>query len=240
MATKTTSGLKNHIKSRFSEGKTHGTTEIFQLLEPTYGFDLNTIDAAMRGDEAALRTLGELGRQGRVTQEIMPLVVEQSLNAIKGTEVYNVGVSKIAVEGAKSKTKIDKASNQALLATQQYTHDQSLLALEYGQSLDSINAKSAQTREYLNLKHYVATYLQDIDHQYRILQETQRPVVKQFSEDERYGFAIAQHYLQHGDMSRPELVPHKQYELAPQTSTWGTFTSKLGDLAQAVKAGLGV
>lgn len=238
MATKQSSGLKNHIKNRQGE-KSHGTTALFQLLDSTYGFDLNTIDSVLKGDEAALKALGELGRQGRLTQELMPLVVESSLNAIKGTETYNTGISKIAVEGAKSKTKIDKAVNQALLANQQYTHDQSLMALEYNQGLESINEKALQTREYLQLKHYIATYLQDIDHQYRILSETQRPQLKQFTEDERWGMAIASHYLQHGERSNPELVPHKQYALAPEGSRWNGFVSTLGSFADKIKSGLG-
>ena len=239
MANKTSSGLKNHIKTRFKDNS-HGTTELFQILEPTFGFDLNTIDSAMKGDEASLKLLGELGRQGRMTQELMPLVVENSLNTIKGTQVYNEGISKIAVEGAKSKTRIDKASNNALLATQQYSQDQLLMNLEYNNSVLAINSKAEQTGEYLRLKHYVQTYLQDIDHQYRILAEVQRPALKQFTEDERYGFAIAQHYLQYGDNSKPELVPHKQYELAPQNSQWGEFTSKLSGLGQKVKSALGI
>lgn len=238
MATKQSSGLKNHIKARQGE-RTHGTSKLFQILDQTYGFDLNTIDSVLKGDESALKALGELGRQGRLTQELMPLVVESSLNAIKGTEVYNTGLSKIAVEGAKSKTKIDKSVNAALLANQQLTHDQSLMDLEYNQSLEAINEKALQTREYLQLKHYVQTYLQDIDHQYRILSETQRPILKQFSEDERYGFAIAQHYLQNGDNSRPELIPHKQYAIAPTGSRWEGFASTLSSFADKVKSGLG-
>lgn len=239
MATKQSSGLKNHIKTRYKEDS-HGTTKIFELLESTYGFDLNTIDNAMKGEEASLKALGELGRQGRTTQELMPLVVENSLNAIRGTQVYNEGISKIAVEGAKSKTKIDKAGNNALLAAQQYTVDQTLLGVEYNHALESLNVKADQTLEYLNLKHYVSTYLQDIDHQYRMLNETQKPMIKQFNEDERWGMAIAQHYLQYGDKSNPELVPHKQYELVAETNSWNDFSGKLSSLGSMLKSALGI
>ncbi len=195
--------LKNHIspKSRRING----------ILKGKFGFSLGDVDKALQGDKTALQAIGEAARQGQIAIELMPLLEEACTTIQKGTEQYNRSILNILKQGASSAINIDKAVSQAMLANQKYAHQRTELAGEFASNRTAENQRHNYAINYIQLKAYIDQYLAKVDGNAKLLEQTNRPEVKQFDEDNRYEMVAAKHLLQQGDNARLDLLPKREY-----------------------------
>jgi hypothetical protein len=228
--------LKNHVTPK--------AKRIGGILKGKYGLGLDTLNQALQGNQNALKQIGEAGRQGQLTQELMPLLEDAYINLIKGTEVYNKGVSNILKTGASSAISIDKSVMQAMLANQKYGNQRRELAAEFvsGKTAESIRHQYALN--YIQLKAYIDQYMQNVDGKSKLLEQANRPELKQIDEDSRYSFAVAKHLLANGDMAQVELLPRREYSTVTDTNSEGkksvvSFKEKLNQGFGKVISALG-
>jgi hypothetical protein len=208
--------IKNHVAPK--------AKRIGSILKGKYGLDLTALNAALQGDTKSLKMIGEAGRQGQLTQEMMPLLEEAYINLIKGTEVYNKGVSNILKQGASSAINIDKSVMQAMLANQKYGNQRKELAAEFATSKTAETVRHQYALNYIQLKAYIDQYMQRVDGNSKLLEQSNRPELKQIDEDSRYSSALAQHLLTHGDNAQIELLPHREYATVSDPNSDGSKT----------------
>lgn len=212
--------LKNHVDRK-------GTKRITGLLKGKFGLDLTDLNKALQGDQATLKMIGEAGRQGQLTQELMPLLEEAYINVIKGTEVYNKGVSNIVKQGANSAIAIDRSVSQVMLASQKYGNQRQELAAEFSTARTAETTRHQYAINYIQLKAYIEQHLMKVDGNAKLVDQANRPEVKQMAEDSRYELAAAKHLIENGDNARLDLLPQRQYVTVSEGNQSSSFKTSL-------------
>lgn len=195
--------LKNHVSPK--------VPTLNKVLQSQFGFSITDLDAALQGDQGKLKSIGEAARQGRITAEFMPLLEQACSNIIEGTAAYNVGTAKILAKGAKAAIQIDKASTQAILANQKYINDKAELKLDSQNQWKAEQARHQYQIDYIGLKSYIDFYITGVDNNARLIEQNNRPEIKQVGEDERYETLVAKELLTNGDAARTDLITRREY-----------------------------
>lgn len=181
------------------------------MLKGKFGLDLSDLDKALQGDKAALKAIGEAGRQGKQIQELMPLLAEAYSHLIKGTEEYNKGIAGIIKQGASSAIAIDKAGIQASLANQKYGNQRKESAAELLAGKEAEKTRHQYATNYIQLKAYIDQYMTTVDGDGRILDQTNRPQLRQIQEDTKFELNAAKALLSEGERARLEFIPRREY-----------------------------
>jgi hypothetical protein len=195
--------LKNHIAPK---GKL-----LTQALDRKFGVTLADFDRAIGGDIAAAQKIGELARQGRLSQELAPRLAQAYLEIINGSEAYNKATADILLQAGKSAIAIDKAGSQVMLGQQKYVHSRQELAQEFVIGKNSENSRHAYQMNYTQIKAYVDVHLTEVDRQTAILEQSNRPEIKQVAADEQYQQRTMNEALSKGETARYDLIPEKNY-----------------------------
>jgi hypothetical protein len=195
--------LRNHI---LPKGKL-----LTQVLGKKFGVTLADFDRAMGGDIAAAQKIGELARQGRLSQELAPKLAQAYLEIINGSEAYNKATADILLQAGKSAIAIDKAGSQVMLGQQKYVHSRQELAQEFVLGKNTENSRHAYQMNYTQIKGYVDAHLVGVDQQTAILEQSNRPEIKQVAADEQYQQRTMNEALSKGETARYDLIPEKNY-----------------------------
>ena len=211
--------LKNHIAPK---GKL-----LTQALDRKFGVTLADFDRAIGGDIAAAQKIGELARQGRLSQELAPKLAQAYLEIINGSEAYNKATADILLQAGKSAIAIDKSASQVMLGQQKYAHSRQELAQEFVIGKNTENSRHAYQMNYTQIKGYVDAHLVGVDRQTAILEQSNRPEIKQIAANEQYQQKTMNEALNKGENARYDLIPEKDYR-----------TGIMGKIA-SIKAALG-
>ena len=195
--------LRNHI---LPKGKL-----ITQVLGKKFGVTLSDFDKAMGGDIAAAQKIGELARQGRLSQELAPRLAQAYIEIINGSEAYNKATADILLQAGKSAIAIDKAGSQVMLGQQKYVHSRQELAQEFVIGKKSENSRHTYQMNYTQIKAYVDVHLTEVDRQTAIFEQSNRPETKQIAADEQYQTKTMNEALNKGETARYDLIPEKNY-----------------------------
>lgn len=223
--------IKNHI--------TPNAKRISGILKDKFGLDLSDLDKALQGDKQALKAIGEAGRQGQRMQELMPLLNEAYNHLIKGTEEYNKGVSGILKQGASSAIAIDKAGIQTALANQKYGNQRKESAAELIAGREAEKIRHDYATNYIQLKAYIDQYMAKVDGDGRILDQTNRPQIRQIQEDTRFELNAAKALLSEGENARIDLIPRREYvpsDSSPQSPRVEQSKGIMASLGKIVSA----
>jgi hypothetical protein len=195
--------LKNHI---LPKGKL-----LSQTLNRKFGVSLADFDRAIGGDVSAAQKIGELARQGRLSQELAPKLAQAYIEIINGSEAYNKATADILLQAGKSAIAIDKAGSQVMLGQQKYVHSRQELAQEFVIGKNSENSRHAYQMNYTQIKAYVDVHLTEVDRQTAILEQSNRPEIKQVAADEQYQQRTMNEALNKGGNAHYDLIPEKNY-----------------------------
>ncbi|MFM6309061.1 MAG: hypothetical protein ACKPGB_12455, partial [Dolichospermum sp.] len=116
---------------------------------------ISDFDRAIGGDIQAAQKIGELARQGRLSQELAPKLAQAYLEIINGSEAYNKATADILLQAGKSAIAIDKAGSQVMLGQQKYIHSRQELAQEFVIGKNSENTRHSYQMNYTQIKGYV-------------------------------------------------------------------------------------
>ncbi|NEP63542.1 MAG: hypothetical protein F6K31_42705 [Symploca sp. SIO2G7] len=216
------------IKDHVTSSKT-----VVNLLNSKFGFSVEDLEAALSGDRKKLQKFGEAARQGRLTKEMMPLLEQASLDIIQGTEVYNTSMANILKNGASSSSKIDKASQNTILANQRYINQKKEQKTEAVYRWDAEKSRHQYTLNFMQLRAYIDQYLNTVDNEAALDQQSNRPELKQVAENRRYSSTTAKHLIENGSEARLDLLPRKEY-LANSSPKVNVAKQFLNNLRQAL------
>jgi hypothetical protein len=195
--------LKNHI---LPKGKL-----LSQTLNRKFGVSLADFDRAIGGDVSAAQKIGELARQGRLSQELAPKLAQAYLEIINGSEAYNKATADILLQAGKSAIAIDKAGSQVMLGQQKYVHSRQELAQEFVIGKNTENSRHAYQMNFTQIRGYIDAHLVGVDRQTAILEQSNRPEIKQVAADEQYQQRTMNEALSKGETARYDLIPEKNY-----------------------------
>lgn len=218
--------LKNHVSPK--------VPTLNKVLESKFGFSIADLDAALQGDQGKLKAIGEAARQGRITAEFMPLLEQACSNIIEGTAAYNVGTAKILAKGAKAAIQIDKASAQTILANQKYINEKAELKLDSQNQWKAEQARHQYQIDYIGLKSYIDFYITGVDNNARLIEQNNRPEIKQIAEDERYETLVAKELLSNGDAARTDLITRREYVTSDRNTNESGFMRTIRQIKGAL------
>lgn len=195
--------LKNHV---LPKGRL-----LTQTLDRKFGVTLADFDRAINGDVSAAQKIGELARQGRLSQELAPKLAQAYLEIIGGSEAYNKATADILLQAGKSAIAIDKAGSQVMLSQQKFIHARQELAQQFVLDKNTENTRHNYQMNFTQIKGYVDAHLVGVDQQTAILEQSNRPEVKQIASDETYQTKTMNEALSKGENARYDLIPQKDY-----------------------------
>jgi hypothetical protein len=195
--------LKNHVTPK--------ARRINQVLKTKFGVSLDDFTNAMRGDVTSAQKIGELARQGRLSAEFAPKLAEAYHQIINGTTAQNKAISEVMINAGKSAIEIDKAVMNATLANAQYAHKRSELAAEFVNARHTENQRHNYQMNYTQIKGYIDAYLVGVDNQANLIDQSNRPEVKQITANEAYQSKVMSEALNRGDDARFDLITQKNY-----------------------------
>lgn len=195
--------LKNHILPR---GR-----RLSQMMRCKFGVSLDDFDRALNGDIQAAEKIGELARQGRLSQELAPKLSQAYLEIINGSEVYNKAIADILLQAGKSATAINKSASQVTLGQQKYNHERQESAQEFIIGTNAENIRHRYQMNYAQIKGYVDAHFTKVDQQTSLLEQSNRPEIKQNASDETYQAKTINEALGKGENARYDLIPQKDY-----------------------------
>lgn len=216
--------LKNHVTPK--------ARKINRVLKTKFGVSLDDFTNAMMGDVVSAQKIGELARQGRLSAEFAPKLAQAYQEIINGSTAYNKAISEVLVNAAKSAIEIDKAVMNATLANAQYGHKRSELAAEFVNARNTENQRHNYQMNYTQIKGYIDAYLVGVDNQANLIDQSNRPEVKQISANEAYQTKIMGEALNRGDDARFDLITQKNYRTS-------TVRGVLAEKFAAIKSALG-
>lgn len=204
--------VKNSSSLQLKDHITPKTRKLNQVLRTKFGVTLNDFVSAMMGDVAKAQEIGELARQGRLSAEFAPKLAQAYQEIINGSTVYNKAIAEVLVNAGKSAIEIDKAVINATLANTQYGHKRTELAAELVNARNAENKRHEYQMNYQQIKGYIDAYLVGVDQKTAILDQSNRPELKQIDADEAYQAKVINHVLADGDNSRVDLISQKNYQ----------------------------
>ena len=195
--------LKNHI---LPKGKV-----LSQTLDRKFGVSLSDFDRAIGGDIQAAQKIGEMARQGKLSSELAPKLAQAYLEIINGSEAYNKATADILLQAGKSAIAIDKAGSQVMLGQQKFVHARQELAQEFVVGKNAENVRHKYQMNFTQIRGYIDAHLVGVDQQVAILEQSNRPEIKQVAADEQYQTKTMNEALNKGENARYDLIPEKNY-----------------------------
>ena len=195
--------LKNHIAPK---GKLLATT-----LDRKFGVSLSDFDRAIGGDIQAAQKIGELARQGKLSSDLAPRLAQAYIEIINGSEAYNKATADILLQAGKSAIAIDKAGSQVMLGQQKFVHGRQELAQEFVIGKNAENTRHKYQMNYTQIRGYLDAHLTQVDQQTAILEQSNRPEIKQVAANEQYQTKTMNEALNKGENARYDLIPEKNY-----------------------------
>ena len=220
--------LKNHVTG----GVIPKSRRINQVLKTKFGVSLDDFTNAMMGDVASTQKIGEMARQGRLSAEFAPKIAQAYHEIINGSTAYNKAISEVLVNAGKSAIEIDKAVMNATLANSQYGHKRSELAAEFVNARHTENQRHNYQMNYTKIKGYIDAYLVGVDNQATLIDQKNRPEIKQLSANEAHQTKLMNEALNRGDDARFDLITQKNYQPS-------TVRGVLAEKFVAIKSALG-
>ncbi len=199
----TTMKIKNHITPR---GKT-----LNNQLVNKFGLSLHEFEKACLGDITSIQKIGELSRQARFMKEYAPRLKDAYIQIIEGSTTYNLALADILKAAGSASLQIDKAAASTTLADVKYQHGRVELAKQVLLDKKSENDRHQYQLNMTQIKGYMDAFLVDVDRQSAILEQSNRPEIKQVIEDKSYESKVINEFLEEGDRARIDLIPNKNY-----------------------------
>ena len=199
----TTMRIKNHITPR---GKT-----LNNQLVNKFGLSLHEFEKACLGDISSIQKIGELSRQAKFMSEYAPKLKDAYIQIIEGSTTYNLALADILKAAGSASLQIDKASASTTLADVKYQHGRLELAKQVLIDRKTENDRHSYQLNITQIKGYMDAFLVDVDRQSAILEQSNRPEIKQVQEDKNYESKVMNEYLEEGDRARIDLIPNRNY-----------------------------
>lgn len=199
--------MKDHVTKR--------ARRINTRIDKTYNLSISDFEQALFGSSEQMATackkIGQVGRESQLVIEMLPQIKEHFLNNITATTQYNQAKADILKQSSNSLTTIDRAEMSTMLANQQYNNKRSAMAQEFTASKGLEKQRHELEVNYIRLKAIVEQALSRVDGQARLIEQVNKPQLKQIDENLNHQKKTVQHVLNYGNAEKVELLPTKNY-----------------------------
>jgi hypothetical protein len=195
--------IKNHVTPK---GKA-----LNSQLSAKFGITLADFEKACMGDLTSIQRIGELNKQATFMTEYAPKLKDAYLTIIEGTETYNLALADILKASGTASLRITKAMDSTALADRKYVNGRVEQARQYLTDKQAENARHSYQMNYQEVKGYMDAFLVDVDRQNAVLEQSNRPELKQREADKQYQSKAVNEYLDNGNDARLDLIPQKNY-----------------------------
>ncbi len=195
--------IKNHVTPK---GKA-----LNSQLSAKFGITLADFEKACMGDLTSIQRIGELNKQATFMTEYAPKLKDAYLTIIEGTETYNLALADILKASGTASLRITKAMDSTALADRKYVNGRVEQARQYLTDKQAENARHSYQMNYQEVKGYMDAFLVDVDRQNAVLEQSNRPELKQREADKQHQSKAVNEYLDNGNDARLDLIPQKNY-----------------------------
>lgn len=195
--------IKNHVTPK---GKA-----LNSQLTSKFGITLGDFEKACMGDLTSIQRIGELNKQATFMTEYAPKLKDAYLTIIEGTETYNLALADILKASGTASLRITKAMDQTALADRKYVNGRVEQARQYLTDKQAENTRHSYQMNYQEVKGYMDAFLVDVDRKAAILEQSNRPELKQIDADKQYQGRVINETLTNGNDARIDLIPQKEY-----------------------------
>lgn len=185
------------------------------VTKKNFGIDEMLIKSALTGDTEALKQIGAMGKEGRMISQLMPIIKDNSLAFIQGTQEYNQGIAEIYKAGSRASIAIDKAGDSLLLENQRYGHERTEMALDLKVKRGLENQRHVENMDMIKLKAFIDYHMSQVDQKASLEAISARPMQAQLAANQSYEVEKAKHLLTNGNESDLSLIPQKNYSTNP-------------------------
>jgi hypothetical protein len=199
--------IKDHVTKR--------AKRINSRISKTYNLSITDFEQALFGSSEqmteACKKIGQVGRESQLVIEMLPQIKEHFLRNIAATTQYNQAKADILKQAGNSLTTIDRAEMSTMLASQQYNNKRSAMAQEFVASKGLEKQRHELEVNYIRLKAIVEQALGRVDGQAKLIEQVNRPQLKQIDENLNHQKSTVQHVLNYGNSEQRELLETKNY-----------------------------
>ncbi len=212
--------LKNHIGRK--------AKRVQSRLKSTFGFDLKDLDKALALDIPTLKGIAVARDEAAIAKVLLPALREAYLNIYDGTAELNKTKADILKSGATNALKIDRAMMESSLLSTEYQHKRRELAAEYVTRKMSESQRHKYQQDYILVKAYADAIIARVDGEAKLIEQQNRPKIKQLSEDKSYELKEAQHVLGFGEKEDTSLITHRNYKANPIMKSFTALRAFVG------------
>lgn len=201
----TKSNIKSHV------GNKHGK-RISSRLDSTFGFGLDALNKALKGDLPTLQKIATARDEGALIELLAPMLNE-CYDTIYGATATKAGLeANIISNGAKNALAIDQSVNKVLLASLQYMNARREMKSSHKQAVTMEKARHQYTEMYNQVKSLADMVMMKAGHEQRVLGVVNTIELRQLDADRKRKQDLALHYLTYGADADPTLVSEIYYE----------------------------
>lgn len=185
-------------------------------------FEINTslILRAAKGDEKALKEVGDKGKLGRRLVTVMPLIGDNLVDYIEGITEYNTTLAEIYKAGSKGSLAIDKAGGDIALENTKYLNKIEEYKASLFAKLESENQRHDDAMDVIELQAWIDAQMATVNAKAGLESISNKPFLAQKKADEDYEDKKIKHLLENGSESDLSLIPRKDFSTNPVVKTW--------------------
>lgn len=212
--------LKNHIGRK--------AKRVQARLKSTFGFDLKDLDKALNLDLTTLKEIAVARDEAAIAKVLLPALRQAYTDIYDGTAELAKTKSDILKSGASNALKIDRAKMEASLLTTEYSHKRRELAAEFVTRKMSEAQRHKYQQDYILIKAYADAIIAKVDGESKLIEQQNRPQIKQLSEDKSYELKEAQHVLGYGERADTSLITRRDYKANPIMKSFTALRAFVG------------
>ena len=194
---------KNHVSGK--------ARNIRRELSKKFGISEGDIVKAIKGDEKATKRIAQMGIDGERIKKYAPLITEHVLDSIEGTEALNKMWGDIYQQAGKSTLNVESDMARTELSDVDLVDGRLEKAYKFSQDKKKKSIRHQDNMQALQMEAEIAEVEQSANHEYRMQRLENRLPLKQIQADREYQSARLDHFLEHGDNARVDLIPEKRF-----------------------------
>ena len=195
-----------HIKTRIKHHNKAG-----MAAKRIGGFSIAALQRALSGDEAELKRLGEVKREGELVATLLPSIAETIKTKIKNEQDWNEFLAAYVKDGSEAATAMHKAAGQTQLANMTYAHKRKENIEQFKGAWELEKGRHEFAIDYNRAKMYADLIFQQVDGEVAVLDQKSRITLRQQTEDRKHLLKTSAYLLETGEEANLELIQKKDY-----------------------------
>jgi hypothetical protein len=194
--------------------------QIRKATSQKFGINNALIIRAVKGDENALKEIGDMGSLGERFVLAMPLIRENLKAYIEGTTEYNTALADIYKSGAKGAALIEKAASDVTLENTRYGNLMEEYKTKLFAQLEAESQRHDDAMDVIELQAWIDSQMATVNAKANLESISNKPFIAQIKANADYEDKKIKHLLQNGSDSDLSLIPRKHFSTNPIVRFW--------------------